>query len=87
MAVRGLDCGRSETSLPLPFPLSGVIPLLGVLGKLRALGVNAALRFLLRDVGLGDLGPRCLTDVLVKLIFLTCSFRGARAIASSSLVD
>ena len=76
MAVRGLHCGRSEPSLPLPFPLSGVIPLLGVLGELRALGVDAALRFLLRDVGLADLGPRHLTDVLVKLIFLHVQFNG-----------
>src|SRR5450759_4548722 len=66
----------SSSILPLPFPLSGVIPLLGVLGELRALGVDAALRFLLRDVGLGDLGSRCLTDILVKLIFLQVQFHG-----------
>jgi len=58
------------SSLPLPFPLSRVIPLSGVFGELRALGENAALRFLLRDVSLGDLDPRCLTDVLVKSILL-----------------
>ncbi len=76
MAVRGLVCGRSEPSLPLPFPLRGVIPLLGILCELRALGEDAALRFPLRDVGLGDLGPRCLTKVFVKLIFLHVQFHG-----------
>jgi hypothetical protein len=53
-----------------------VIPLLGVLGELRALGVDAALRFLLRNVGLSDFGPRRLTDVLVKSIFLKVQFHG-----------
>ena len=37
-------------SLALSFPLAGVIPLLGVLSKLRALGKDTAPRFLLRDV-------------------------------------
>ena len=40
------------------------------------LGVDAAPRFLLRDVGLSDFGPRRLTDVLVKSIFLQVQFHG-----------
>jgi hypothetical protein len=35
-----------------------VIPLPGVLGELRAFGVDAALRFFFRDVGRRELDPR-----------------------------
>ena len=71
-----MDFGRNEPRLPLPSPRSKVIPLLGVLGELRALGVDATLLFFLRDVGRGELDPGGLTNVLVKLIFLQMQFHG-----------
>lgn len=52
------------------------MPLLCIPGKLRALGVDLALHFHRRDVGIGDLGPRGLADVRVKLVFLQVEFYG-----------
>jgi hypothetical protein len=71
----------------LPLILSRVIPLAGVFGELRTLGINATFGFLLSDVSLSYRDPRCFSDVRVKLILLHLQFHGRACHRVSSLVD